>query len=486
MAGGWLDWGNQPTPFKTYEGLPAVPLPEVTEWPQSLLSEVLGAEPECSPLDLTRLSSLLRLAHAVTAKARYAGGEFYYRSVASAGALYPFELYVAAMAVDGLPQGLYHHNVMTQELTLLRSGNPAPEVARCLGRKGPLPLQAAFFLTSIFFRSSWKYRDRAYRYHLLDTGHLAENLSLAARALKLPCAFRFDFDDKLVNDLLCVDSDREVCLAAALVENKRPLHDEAAGPLGDPLKDLAEQSRVSTREVKHPLIHAIHGLCEHVAAPPVDQPAMEDRIGLSSGLSIPFSMPQPSPEVMGYAEAVFRRRSMRNLVSARLPAPQWATLLDMLCFPSKDDTHASEVAADAVAVGLLTGNVEGLTEGFHLLDRGNRAVRLVSEGSFTDTMADVCLGQRWLAHAAMQFLFLTNLRTLEQAYGPRGYRRAMLEAGRLGQRLYLAATSMKLGCCGIGALYDGEAAQLLGLDDESVLLYLVAVGPVRKWSQTSQ
>jgi nitroreductase len=49
----------------------------------------------------------------------------------------------------------------------------------------------------------------------------------------------------------------------------------------------------------------------------------------------------------------------------------------------------------------------------------------------------------------------------------------------MGQRLYMAATAMGMGCCGIGALYDGEAAERLGLNEWSRLLYLVAVGPVK-------
>jgi nitroreductase len=69
---------------------------------------------------------------------------------------------------------------------------------------------------------------------------------------------------------------------------------------------------------------------------------------------------------------------------------------------------------------------------------------------------------------------------LQRAWGPRGYRYAMMTAGRLGQRLYIAATAMGLGCCGIGALYDGEARELLGLNESSRLLYLVAVGVVKR------
>jgi len=37
-----------------------------------------------------------------------------------------------------------------------------------------------------------------------------------------------------------------------------------------------------------------------------------------------------------------------------------------------------------------------------------------------------------------------------------------------------------MGCCGIGALYDGEAVEMLGLSESSRLLYLVAVGNTKR------
>jgi SagB-type dehydrogenase family enzyme len=483
MGGGCLDWARQPIPFKTYEGLPEVPLPEVLEWPRGLLSEVLKQEPEAAEnsLAFARLSEFVRLTHALTARTQYAGTDIFYRSVASAGALYPFELYVAAIAVDGLPAGLYHHNVMTQQLTLLRSGDASREVNAGLGMNEPIPLRVAFFLTSIFYRSSWKYRDRAYRYNLLDTGHLAENLSLAARALRLPCEFHFDFDDRLINSLLCLDQDREVCLAIALVPAIEAPSNRSAEPLSDPPEDLGCRSRMAIREVNHELIQVVHSLSERIVSTPDGPSPMEEHLGVQPRTGVPVTGPPSSPEVMGYAEAVFKRRSMRNFVDAKLPADQFGALLDLLCFDASDSGHG-----DAISVGLLTGNVEGVPPGFHLLNRRTRTLGFVKEGLFTADMADVCLGQRWLARCAVHVLFLTNLHVLEKAWGPRGYRCAMLEAGRLGQRLYVTATSMKLGCCGIGALYDGDAAQLLGLNDESALLYLVATGPVRKWSQTPE
>ena len=105
---------------------------------------------------------------------------------------------------------------------------------------------------------------------------------------------------------------------------------------------------------------------------------------------------------------------------------------------------------------------------------------LSSQGFWMDKMAHVCLDQAWLANCALHFVFLTNLDCLEQTWGPRGYRYAMLTAGRLGQRIYLGTTAMGIGCCGIGAFYDDEAARLLGLNEQTRLLYLVAVGPLKR------
>ena len=97
-----------------------------------------------------------------------------------------------------------------------------------------------------------------------------------------------------------------------------------------------------------------------------------------------------------------------------------------------------------------------------------------------ELLSIICLDQAWLANAAVHFLFISNLDLVDQVWGPRGYRYAMMTAGRLGERLYLMATAMGLGCCGIGAFYDMEAAELPGLNSASRLLYLVAVGNVKK------
>jgi SagB-type dehydrogenase family enzyme len=52
-----------------------------------------------------------------------------------------------------------------------------------------------------------------------------------------------------------------------------------------------------------------------------------------------------------------------------------------------------------------------------------------------------------------------------------------MDAGHIGQSLYLAATAMNLGCCTVGAFYDEEVDRLIGIDGKKeISVYLGAVG----------
>ena len=172
MSGHSLDWANQPKVFKEYPGITPLSLAREIQIPKGKLSAILGetsAPGVPGELNLETLSLLLLLSYTHTARARHSEGDFFFRSAASAGALYPTEVYVAAHDVKGVDNGLYHFAIQNHSLDPLRKGD-VPGIV--LGDGSHL----AFFLTAIFFRSAWKYRARAYRYHLLDTGHVAENL----------------------------------------------------------------------------------------------------------------------------------------------------------------------------------------------------------------------------------------------------------------------------------------------------------------------
>jgi SagB-type dehydrogenase family enzyme len=485
MGGGGLDFGNQPSVFKTYPGVEGVVGDYETPPPDVRLSELFLQGAARKPLEWTLkdLSLILGLTHSITAKARYSGVDFYYRSVASAGALYPFELYVAASGVAGLRDGLYHHSVADGGLRPLRGPECAAHIAAIVNGDTRKPPPLAFFLTSIVFRSSWKYRDRSYRYLFLDTGHLAENLSLALKARKAPYRVIHDFDDAAANRILCVDETREFCLLIFAVDGKGAETDVEPVPLSPCAENLRDASRVSARETAYPVIRAVHEAGMAIRPAPQAPPVMLDYIVPAVGPEILVKRADPWPEEANYAQALRQRRSMRNYVDRPLARDAFAALLETVWSAYDQYRAEGNGSIETLSVGFLSGEVEGLDPGFYLLNPAGRAIRLVSEGRRGDITAHVCLGQSWLSRCALHFVMLTNLRVLEDVWGPRGYRYAMLNAGRIGQRIYLAATAMRLGCCGIGAYFDFEAAQLLGLDADAALLYLIAAGPVKKYVQ---
>ncbi len=479
MTGHSLDWANQPAVFKHYEGIQPLDLPQATELPKRSLSSLMkGPAEHDGPLDMMALSRILFLTNTFTAKARHPGGDFYYRSAASAGALYPTEIYVATCGIDSFEDGLYHFSINRHAVQPLRQGNYASHILAITRTQEERVPILAFFLTAILFRSAWKYRDRSYRYHLLDTGHVVENLALAIRAHDLAVNFSYDFDDHRVDHFLGIDVTRELTLAVAHVFGSEPVSERREEEVPDVSETVRRASIVSAKEVDYPAIGAMHRAGADIAREPIPKTEMVRNLGLThQGLSKIEAL-TPWPEDMGYPDALFHRRSRRNFVNKPLSKKELTAFLQALC---NEGVSVPESAyAGSVATGFLVNQVEGMAEGFYVVDPEHKGTGMVAQGGFTEKMARICLDQRWLANAGVHFLFLANLHVLDRTWGARGYRYAMLTAGRMGQRLYIAATAMGLGCCGIGALYDGEAAALLGLNQASVLLYLVAVGAVKK------
>ena len=473
MGGHDLDWQNRPVVFKEYPGIDPVQLPVDTPAVEGKLSSILK-EPKADTLSrslgIGDLSLILRLTHTLTAKAAYSGEEFFYRSAASAGALYPTEIYVATLGIDGLDNGLYHFGIHRHALTPLRIGDLSEYIA---GLMIPSPEKApviAFFFTAIFFRSAWKYRDRSYRYHLLDTRHILENMTVAARALRLPVHLSYDFDDRSVNPLLGVNETKEACLAMAHVPGDRSMSGSKRTEIQRLSDNIRNASIVSKKEIEYPAIKEIHRECEEVVLNRDYGHEMIDHLGLPPDRSRESLGPSSLPGETDYPDCLFARRSSRNFIREPLDKEQILALLSSLCVHD---------GCNCLSLGFFANNIKGITPGLYMVDTRQKVFSLVAAGSFMDNMARACLDQAWLRNASIHFLFVSNLDLLERGRGPRGYRYAMLEAGRLGERIYLVSTSLGLGCCGIGAFYDNETAKWIGLNRDSRLLYLVAVGKLK-------
>jgi SagB-type dehydrogenase family enzyme len=140
------------------------------------------------------------------------------RAWPSGGALYPIELYLAALRSKELDRAWYHYQVQSHRLAQLA---PCPEDER-LGRlvfADGLWQNASglLVLTGVFARTQTKYGERGYRFVLLDAGHLAQNILLACEDLHVAAVPLGGFDDDGVGESLELKPDEEAPIYAILI-----------------------------------------------------------------------------------------------------------------------------------------------------------------------------------------------------------------------------------------------------------------------------
>jgi SagB-type dehydrogenase family enzyme len=480
MSGHSLDWANQPSVYKDYPGVGRVELPELDRLPDTSFSDLLrtlhDTQTHHQRISLKDIAWILFLGYGITARRKSMPEDFYYRSVPSAGALYPCELYMAAQSIDGLSDGLYHYAIHRRELHRLRDGiHTTPKALSAFQQD--ISFSVTFYITAIFYRSIWKYRDRAYRYHLLDTGHLVESLVLAVRSQGLSCEVTYDFDDAGVNHLLGVDGDREACLAVVGI-SEGGAGDEA---MNQPIERLSytDASRVSPREDVPEAIRRIHVASSHVDASSDRHCDVLPFCGVQPQQWHSLDMKQPFEAMMNFPQAVVSRRSRRNFVPGTLSLKDFISVMQMLLMADSGRFQPFHF----IACGVIVGFCEDLDAGAYWVDPVSQRIGRFRSGRFSAEMADIALNQKWMASAGLQFFFGAPFSETHALWGPRAYRYAMISAGRLAHRIYIGATALGLGCCGIGAFYDRDAAALLGLDSRCDLLYLVAAGPIKHLSE---
>ena len=137
---------------------------------------------------------------------------------------------------------------------------------------------------------------------------------------------------------------------------------------------------------------------------------------------------------------------------------------------------------------LMVRNVAGLKPGaYHYLPM-EHALEFLHEVEDMDAKINESLyGQSWAAKANVLFYWSMVPYRAEWRYGIYAHRVALIDAGHMGENLYLACTGIGLGCCAIGAFSDERCNQLFGLDgEEEFMLYVVPVGTVRSCDKAQE
>jgi SagB-type dehydrogenase family enzyme len=185
------------------------------------------------------------------------------------------------------------------------------------------------------------------------------------------------------------------------------------------------------------------------------------------------------------AQAIARRRSVRTYADRPMSLDELARLL-FLSGGITAGLHGnarraapSSGALYPIELYAVVHRVDGLEPGvYHYTPRAH-AVEQLRTGDFRQHVVDQAIGQEFLGSCGVVLFLTMILQRMRPKYQDRSYRYGLLEAGHVGENAYLAAASMGLGACGVGAFMDDAINEMLGVDGvEEAAVYMLAAGHV--------
>ncbi len=479
-GGHFLDWANQPLPFKIYATLDPMPLPREFEQTGvaalSAIAERILPQRETAP-SLAGLAQILYFSAGILKRRSYPGGEIFFRAAACTGALYETELYFVCSDLPDLAAGLYHFAPADFGLRKLRDGDyRAVLVEAAAGEPSVAHAPVIIICTGTYWRNSWKYQARTYRHFGWDNGTILANLLAMSTALGLPAKVVCGFVDDQVNRLLDLETAKEV--AFSLV----PLGytSQAVSPETKQIEPLQGNTvPLSKREVDYPLMGEMHA-----ASSLHSRGEVEEWRGSAPQIATPQpSQPMISLEPLSETEiprdtieqVILRRGSSRRFARKPITYAQLSTMLDRATRGIPAD-FLEPLGVQLNQLYLAVHAVEGLDPGTYFFDRERHGLELLARGNFRDEAGHLGLDQELPADASVAVFFLADLAAVLNRYGNRGYRAVQLEAGIIGGKLYLAAYALHLGATGL-TFYDDEVAQFFSPHAQGKnAIILVALG----------
>jgi SagB-type dehydrogenase family enzyme len=457
-----LDWENRPMPYKIYPDAPVVMLPRdlgLAPMPALEAISTEAAQGAGTEIDLEALTRILFCAGGLTRHRQVNGEDYHFRAAPSAGALYPVEIYVAAAEVQGLAPGLYHFSPADLKLRALRAGDCRLNIAGAAdGRRSLREARAVLILSTIFWRSAWKYRARAYRYCFWDSGTMLANLLAAVRAEDLVSEVVTAFGDAQLETLIGVDGEREgVACAVALGTTA------AAGEAAAAIDAIAcESLPLSPSEVVYPELVSVH---RESRLDTSDEVRAIAETSSEPGLSL-----AGSSRGLGLGETILRRGATRAFSPEAIPAED---LNEILAASSR---HPRADFASRCEAYLIVNAVDGMEPGAYFHDRRRGALELIKRGEFRSNAGYLCLEQPIGADCSVLLCYMARLDRALAAVGNRGYRDLHLEAGLMGGRAWLASFALGHGATGL-TFYDDDTTAFFAphADGKSPLL-MVAIG----------
>jgi SagB-type dehydrogenase family enzyme len=491
----FLDWDDQPSPFRSFAGTEIIRLPLSPGLPEKPYSELFDPKKKNPPpsFDLASVSLLLEVSLGLSAWKSYPGARWSLRCNPSSGNLHPTEAYLIAPDLSGLQGGVYHY--LSLDHVLERRNIPGLSWNGAWQTPGVIVA-----LTSIYWREAWKYGERAFRYCQHDVGHALAAVRFASAALGWEATILDGWNDNTISRLTGTDRHQEfpdeereapevlVWIGGRSTAPDRSLLVEAI----DCGRWEGEASQMSPDHRRWTVIGEVDRATRDHSTPgrplfsPTSRPPLPDiPSGVPSGQIFrqrrsaqrfdPNAEPLPKPAFLRILEALLPREGVPPF-DILTWAPRIHPLLFVYkveglepgCYLLARSQEVEEALVRSLSADFSTEEVQGVPPHIPL--------KLLRRGDTRNFVRNLCCRQ---AIASQSLFAVAMLSCFEDSLkeGPWWYRRLFWEAGVLGQSLYLEAEAAGVRGTGIGCFFDDELHSWLGFSTRDFQsLYHFTVG----------
>ena len=520
---GYLDWANQPNPFRRFDGAPLTRLPllKSSEDPTSPPYEDLYASNQIptQPLTLKSLSRFFEYALSITAWKEYGENRWALRSNPSSGNLHPTEgyLFLGEWLNHSLTPGVYHYAPKEHgvEQRLACSQEEAQNVLKVFPSGSFL-----VGLSSIHWREAWKYGERAFRYCQHDTGHAIGTLRIAAATLGWRLTVLTGTSDDTISQILglhrqddFLDTEREYPELLAVVLPPNPAVSNAPDALDSIPLHLTSESvsaisnglwkgRANRLSRDNPIPWEI--IDDVTVAAWKSSQETDSRFSLLSTSprspiqgegkgSMKESIGDPHPLA---GQIIHQRRSAVSFDGkTSLAASRFFLMLSRVIPQAHVPPIQRTTPWDAISwsptihLALFVHRVDGIPPGLYMLIRSpepekldefkttmqeqfqwtkpngcptNLPLYLLEDGDAKKFATQVSCWQEIAGDSAFSLGMIADFDASLDQHGPWFYRRLFWETGVIGQVLYLEAEAAGIRSTGIGCFFDDPVHQVLG------------------------
>ena len=483
-SAGYMDWDNQPNPFRFYENTNALGLPFLKTDPSGRFIDLFRrSHNPPREFKLDNIAGFLELSLGLSAWKAAGASQWSLRINPSSGNLHPTEAHLMVPGNHEFKGGIYHYNPLLHALEQ-RALIPAKILEELTIHMGCPGFMIGF--SSIFWRESWKYGERAFRYCNHDVGHALAAISFAANLFGWRVTYLNGLSDQDVQTLLGLDRIRFESLEEEHPDLLCWVH---PGPSPDIPRNLPQSiisafkslvfkgdpNRLSNQRVNWEIIYRTAALTHkpEIAAQPWRR-------------TQPYEFRQDTIDRPA-TEIIRQRRSATAFdPKGSITRDQFLSILNKTLPRSDCAPFDADLGEPLLHLLLFVHQVEGLTPGLYFFIRNPEALEsikslthskfgwdpveenfplfLLETGNFRQQAMMVSCHQDIAGDSTFSLGMIAAFND-PVTKTPFVYRQLLWESGMIGQVLYLAAEAHGVRGTGIGCFFDDAVHEILGLKD---------------------